>query len=95
MGAATVGIVLGAILVIPAAPWLRPLLYQTSLRDPVVMAAVATLILVVALAACMIPARQATRIPPASSPPESLRVVDLGRAGFGSRPRNSPRFDAV
>ncbi len=66
MGAAVVGIVFGSVLVIPAAPWLRPLLYQTSIRDPWVMAGVPALILAAALAACLIPARQATRIPPAS-----------------------------
>jgi predicted permease len=66
MGAALAGIVLGALLVIPASPWLRPLLYQTTLDDPLVLGTVAAIMTAVALAACLVPARQASRIAPAT-----------------------------
>lgn len=66
MGAAVAGIVLGALLVLPAAPWIRPLLHQTTLADPVVLGTVVGTVLLVALAACLIPARQATRIAPST-----------------------------
>ena len=41
---------------------LRPLLYETSLRDPVVLGGVALLLLVMATLACLVPARRAMRV---------------------------------
>src|SRR6185436_7050495 len=41
---------------------LRPLLHETSPRDPVVLVGVGLLLLVVAMLACLLPARRAMRV---------------------------------
>jgi predicted permease len=57
-----IGGVIGAGIALAAGDVLRPLLYDTSPRDPVVLAGVAALLLVVATLACLLPARRAMRV---------------------------------
>jgi predicted permease len=58
------GIVIGAVIALSTARWLRPLLFQESARDPIVYALVAAVLLVVAAVASYVPARRATRVDP-------------------------------
>jgi putative ABC transport system permease protein len=58
-----VGLVIGMGLV----RYLRPLLFATAPRDPLTVTAAAIVLLLVALAACYIPARRATRTDPRAS----------------------------
>jgi ABC-type antimicrobial peptide transport system permease subunit len=57
-----IGAVIGTGIALAAGDVLRPLLYDTSARDPVVLAGVALLLLVVATLACLLPARRAMRV---------------------------------
>jgi putative ABC transport system permease protein len=50
-----------------AAPWLQPLLYKESARDPLTYAAVASVMLLVAAAASAIPALRASRVDPSGA----------------------------
>jgi putative ABC transport system permease protein len=61
---ALVGAALGLGIAWFAARWIQPLLFRQSATDPVTYAAVAGLLLLVALAACAVPARRATRADP-------------------------------
>jgi predicted permease len=67
---AAAGTVLGLAVMIPAGRLLEPHLFQTSSRDPLVFAAVAAALLIVALLAGWIPALRALRI----NPTEALRA---------------------
>lgn len=58
------GIVIGALIALAAGHWVQPLLYQESAHDPLVFAAVAIVLAVVAVAASAIPAFRATRLDP-------------------------------
>ncbi len=62
LGAA--GILIGGIIALSAARWLKPLLFQESARDPAVYALVAAVLLAVAVVASYIPARRAARVNP-------------------------------
>ncbi len=64
MGFATAGVVAGTGLALAGAHWLQPLLFQQSARDPVVFAAVAVILLLVAGIASTVPALRATRADP-------------------------------
>ena len=57
-----IGGVIGTAVTLAGGRSLRPLLYETSPRDPVVLAGVALLLLVVATLACLLPARRAMRV---------------------------------
>jgi putative ABC transport system permease protein len=46
---------------------MQTLLVQTSTRDPVTIAAIAALMIVVSINACFWPARRATRLDPVSA----------------------------
>lgn len=59
-----VGVVLGAGVALAAGRWVEPLLFNESARDPVVYAAVAGVLLIVAAAASFVPARRAGRVDP-------------------------------
>ncbi|MFL5618067.1 MAG: ADOP family duplicated permease [Gemmatimonadaceae bacterium] len=61
---ATLGIVLGMGVALLGARWLQPLLFRQSAIDPSVYAGVGVLLLVVASAACVAPARRASRADP-------------------------------
>ena len=59
-----IGLIVGALLAIPASRTLRGLLYGVSPSDPRVLIGVALLLASVAFAATLIPARRATRVDP-------------------------------
>jgi ABC-type antimicrobial peptide transport system permease subunit len=58
------GVLLGLLVALAAAPAIAPLLYQTSPRDPTVMAVVAVVLLLAAAVACAVPAIRASRVDP-------------------------------
>jgi ABC-type antimicrobial peptide transport system permease subunit len=59
-----IGLVAGAALSLAGAQSISGLLFGVSARDPLVFAAVATLVAVAALAACLIPGRRALKVDP-------------------------------
>ena len=59
-----IGLAIGAALSFAGAQFISGLLFGVSARDPMVFAAVAALVTIAALAACLIPGRQALRIDP-------------------------------
>jgi putative ABC transport system permease protein len=59
-----VGLVAGGVCAVPAAPLLGRLLFDVSAFDPLTMAVVPSLLSVVALGACYLPARRASRLQP-------------------------------
>jgi ABC-type antimicrobial peptide transport system permease subunit len=61
---AVAGVVAGLLLALLARRWVEPLLFQQSGTDPVVYAAVAGLMLLVAVVASVVPARRAARVDP-------------------------------
>jgi predicted permease len=61
---AVAGVVVGLLLALLASRWVEPLLFQQSGTDPVVYAAVAGLMLLVAVVASVVPARRAARVDP-------------------------------
>lgn len=65
LGATAVGLGLGAAVVIASGPWLRPLLFETEVTDPLVLAGVSALLLGAATLACLQPAARAARVEPA------------------------------
>ena len=64
---AALALVLGAGLAVLAGRWVKPLLYQVSERDPATFALVAATLLVVAVAASLVPALRAARVDPSVS----------------------------
>ncbi len=63
--AAGVGLVLGLGVTLLSRRWIDPLLFETSATDPVVVGSVAGLMLLAALAACLVPAHRAAGVAPA------------------------------
>ncbi len=61
---ASVGVVLGGVVAVLAAPSLKALLFQEQPRDPVVLVGVAVTLLAVATVASLVPARRASRVDP-------------------------------
>jgi len=59
-----VGVGIGVVGAIWASRWVKPLLFDVSPRDPSVYAFVAGTLVLVAIAACWIPARRASRVDP-------------------------------
>lgn len=64
---AFVGIAAGAVLAYVAGRWLEPLLFEQSARDPIIFAAVTTVLLLVTLIASAAPALRAVRADPATA----------------------------
>ncbi len=58
------GIFIGCAISIGAARWVKPLLFDESPRDPAIYAIVIAMLLAVAVAASLIPARRAARVDP-------------------------------
>lgn len=61
---AGIGVVAGIVMALFAAPFIQPLLFQQSARDPLVFGAVALLLLLVSTSASALPAFRATRANP-------------------------------
>jgi ABC-type antimicrobial peptide transport system permease subunit len=61
---AAIGVVGGLALALAASPWVQPLLFRESARDPVAYGAVGAAMLLAAVAASAIPARRAVRADP-------------------------------
>jgi ABC-type antimicrobial peptide transport system permease subunit len=64
LGLVLAGIAGGVAIALLLGRLLEPLLYQTSSRDPLVLAGVIATLLVASLAAVLLPARRATRVDP-------------------------------
>jgi putative ABC transport system permease protein len=64
MKLAALGVLLGLIGAISMTRWLVSLLYGVSATDPLTFALIALLPMIVAMLACWIPARRATRVNP-------------------------------
>jgi ABC-type antimicrobial peptide transport system permease subunit len=62
---AVAGVALGLLISVVASRVMQSLLYDTSPRDPVVTASVATLLIAIAVLASVLPARRAARVDPA------------------------------
>jgi len=67
VGVAALGIVLGLLLTLAGAGLVSSLLYETSARNPMVLMAVSLVLLLVAIAASLVPALRATRADPLSA----------------------------
>ena len=61
---ATVGVVLGVLLALGGSRWISQLLFETSPRDPLVLASVAAGLIVLAAMASLLPARRAAQVNP-------------------------------
>jgi putative ABC transport system permease protein len=61
---AAAGIVVGAAGAYLVARWLKTMLFEVEPGDPATLAATATVLILIAIAACVIPARRATRVDP-------------------------------
>jgi len=59
-----VGAIIGIGVALGVTRYLKSMLYDVRANDPVTIGVVAALLLLVALAACFIPARRATRVDP-------------------------------
>jgi putative ABC transport system permease protein len=64
------GIVIGAVAAFALTRWMGNLLYQVSPRDPIAFGVALIVMIIVALIACFLPARRATRIDPV----QALRI---------------------
>ena len=65
--AAIWGIVLGVLGALWTGNLMRGLLYEVAPQDPLTLVAVPVLLLGIVVAACVIPARRATRVAPATA----------------------------
>jgi predicted permease len=64
LGYAAAGLLLGLVLAVLGGRYIAPLLYRTSPRDPLALCAAASVLVVAALVACIVPARAAARADP-------------------------------
>jgi putative ABC transport system permease protein len=61
---ALIGVAIGVVVALALTRWMSSLLFGVSAHDPLTFALVALLLFAVALIACWIPARRATRVDP-------------------------------
>ena len=61
---AAAGVAVGCAIAVATARWLEPLLFRQPARDPVVVGAVAGIMVVVAIVASAVPALRATKADP-------------------------------
>ena len=59
-----IGVAIGIVASLGLTQFLRSILYGVTPQDPVVLAAVTAVLIVVALAACIVPARRAASVDP-------------------------------
>ena len=59
-----VGVGIGLVVALAGSGWLQPLLYKQSARDPVIYAAIGAVMVLVAVAASVVPAARAARVDP-------------------------------
>jgi predicted permease len=64
LAASLIGVAIGAAAGLGLTQWMASLLYGVNPRDPITFISVATLLILVAVAACLLPARRATRVDP-------------------------------
>jgi putative ABC transport system permease protein len=64
---AIAGVALGSVIGVAASPWLQPLLFEQSATDPVTYGAVGLALIIVAVAASVIPALRASRTEPSAA----------------------------
>ncbi len=64
LGLALVGIVIGLSGALILTRWMEALLYGVSATDPQTFALIALLLMAIALLACFVPARRATKVDP-------------------------------
>jgi ABC-type lipoprotein release transport system permease subunit len=64
MRVSALGIVIGLAIALGLTRWLRSLLFEVSATDPITFVLVAMMVSLVALIACYLPARRATRVDP-------------------------------
>jgi predicted permease len=62
-----IGLAIGAVGALALGRWAAPMLFETSPRDPVIIGAVAVVMLVTAIGASVIPGLRAARVDPASA----------------------------
>jgi predicted permease len=62
VGMAAAGLVIGTVITLATGRFIQPLLFETSAKDPIVLAGVAAVLLVVAIAASVVPALRAKRV---------------------------------
>jgi ABC-type antimicrobial peptide transport system permease subunit len=61
---ASAGMAIGIVAAFWAGKWVQPLLFDVSPRDPIIFGLVATMLVIVAMAASSIPAMRASRVDP-------------------------------
>lgn len=66
LGATALGLAVSLVLVAGAAPWVQPMLFETSVLDPLVISGVAGVLFLASVAACLLPADRAARVQPAT-----------------------------
>ena len=64
LGVVAVGVVIGTAVALASGRWVQPLLFDVSPKDPMVFVFVATLLVLVAVAASWVPAVRASRVDP-------------------------------
>jgi putative ABC transport system permease protein len=65
LGAVTAGLVVGSAVSLAASRWIGDVLYQTSPRDPLVLAETAAVLLIVSAIALVVPVVKALKLTPA------------------------------
>ena len=64
MRLAVIGVAIGIFAALALTRWMRTLLYQVTATDPMIFGVASLLLIIIALLACYIPARRATKVDP-------------------------------